>query len=497
MSKIKDHEDLIQNLKNFTFSPNEQYSDEEWEIVCKTVDLLKLLEAEFKLILSENNVTDHTEIAMSAEYALGENDNPSDLLLKLDLSLKHLLIDEFQDTSNTQYDLIEKLISGWETNDGRTLFIVGDPMQSIYGFRRAEVGLFIRARDEGIADIKLDSLTLNTNFRSLPSIVDWVNKTFSKIFPKTEDIAVGKIAYKPSAAARGQVFHHTFGVHMYDERPDPLQIIQQLQAEFIDDTIAILVKKRNDASEILKLLRINKINFEAIDIEKLSESRVILDLLALTRALLSPIDRIAWLSILRAPLCGLNLTDLHKIATYKYQTIFENICHVSELNLSEDGILKLKVFLPKIEDSLKNNMRPNFAKWVENTWLKITNEPLEKDAEIYFKLLEKNEYQDIWALEKELAKLYINETSGSNLKIMTIHSAKGLDFDHVIIPALEKGEQRDEQKLLLWQERARLHKGFDLLIAPIKAKSSKSSPTYEYFKNFAKPKIKPRAFGIC
>jgi len=52
--------------------------------------------------------------------------------------------------------LIEMLTAGWEEGDGRTLFVVGDPMQSIYQFREAEVGLFLRARDSGIGSVRLE-----------------------------------------------------------------------------------------------------------------------------------------------------------------------------------------------------------------------------------------------------------------------------------------------------------------------------------------------------
>ena len=70
----------------------------------------------------------------------------ADLLLAIDYRLSHLLIDEFQDTSKAQLALIGRLMEGWQPGDGRTLFAVGDPMQSIYRFRQAEVRLFIEAQ---------------------------------------------------------------------------------------------------------------------------------------------------------------------------------------------------------------------------------------------------------------------------------------------------------------------------------------------------------------
>ena len=138
-------------------------------------------------------------------HALGQVDAPEDLALALGHRIQHFLVDEFQDTSYTQFELIEKLTAGWEPGDGRTLFLVGDPMQSIYRFRQADVSLFLKARLEGIGAIRLEPLTLSVNFRSRPGIVEWVNRTFESILPARDDLESGAVAYSPSvpgAAAR-------------------------------------------------------------------------------------------------------------------------------------------------------------------------------------------------------------------------------------------------------------------------------------------------------
>jgi len=120
------------------------------------------------------------QVAHAAVHALGAADDPSELLLSLDARVSHILVDEFQDTSVSQWELLERLTSGWEAGDGRSVFLVGDPMQSIYRFREAEVGLFLHARHAGLGSVALESLTLTTNFRSQAGVVDWVNAFFRR-----------------------------------------------------------------------------------------------------------------------------------------------------------------------------------------------------------------------------------------------------------------------------------------------------------------------------
>ena len=90
----------------------------------------------------------------------------------MDSRIEHLLVDEFQDTSRAQFELLEQLTGGWQPDDGRTLFLVGDPMQSIYRFRQAEVGLFGEAEEKGIGGLPMARLQLRLNRRSRPAIVE-------------------------------------------------------------------------------------------------------------------------------------------------------------------------------------------------------------------------------------------------------------------------------------------------------------------------------------
>src|SRR5688572_11878813 len=148
--------------------PGERYTDEQWETLGAILELLPRAAAQLKVVFAERGETDFTEIAQGAVRALGTPDNPTDLLLALDTTIKHILVDEFQDTSYSQFELLERLTSGWERGDGRTLFLVGDPMQSIYRFREAKVALFLQAWEHGLgvtpanAGVQLERLKLST-----------------------------------------------------------------------------------------------------------------------------------------------------------------------------------------------------------------------------------------------------------------------------------------------------------------------------------------------
>ena len=144
--------------------PEPKYEEGQWQVLLALFELLPLAVAELRRLFGENGITDHNEVALSAGRALGSSDAPGDMALMLDYQIAHLLIDEMQDTSIAQYRLLWKLTAGWSPGDGRTIFCVGDPMQSIYRFRDAEVGEFLLAKERGIGAIPLESLTFRRNF---------------------------------------------------------------------------------------------------------------------------------------------------------------------------------------------------------------------------------------------------------------------------------------------------------------------------------------------
>src|SRR6185437_12208474 len=156
---------------------------------------------------------------------------------------------------------VEALTAGWEEGDGRTLFLVGDPMQSIYQFREAEVGLFLRARDAGIGSVRLEALRLTRNFRSVPGLIAWTNAAFTGLFPESDDLRDSAVAFTPSLAGREEtasgecVQLRLFpGDNRQAETAAITERIAALRASDPKSTVAILVAARTHATPIMMAL---------------------------------------------------------------------------------------------------------------------------------------------------------------------------------------------------------------------------------------------------
>ena len=509
--------------------PAATYSESQWQILGAIVRLLPHAVAALWSVFGQRGQCDFTEIAEAASRALGHDDAPTDLALALDYRISHLLVDEFQDTSFAQFELLEKLTRGWSDGDGRTLFLVGDPMQSIYRFREAEVSLFSRAWWDGVGGVRLNPLTLSVNFRSCPEVVSWANETFKTLMPANEDPTTGAVPHSASVAfAAGRHADDTgsrqSGVTLHPcwlrktttvaepHAPDVanqsdireacrvVNIIASNRIEKPDATIAILVRNRSHLREIVPALKAANIVFRAVDIDPLKTRPVVQDLLSLTRALMHLADRIAWLSVLRAPWCGLTLNDLAILTsgaatvdgalTPNTRTVWELLNDGScAAMMSDDGQDRVKGFCDALAPALELLRRVPLSEAVENTWLRLrgpaclADENDLNDAAMFLALLEAETQSqasggqliDLTALKRRMDRLFAGASeveSGADVppvQIMTIHKAKGLEFDTVIVPGLHRPPRRDDKKLIVWTEHPNPDTGArELLLAPIR-----------------------------
>ena len=513
IGKLEAAPGLAERLNALRCLPDPAYRDAEWEIMQALSEALRLAVGHLALVFQSAGKMDFAQVAISADFALGTSDSPTDLALSMDYRIQHIMIDEFQDTSITQFRLLEKMTMGWQPGDGRTFFAVGDPMQSIYGFREAEVGLFIKAWKQGLGQIELHPLALRVNFRSQKGIVDWLNDSFPMIMPRENDASVGAVAYYPAVPAVSEGPDTAVRIHPFippdreQEAQTVLDCIRKAQDEAPEGSIAILVRSRPHLETIIRHLKSSGVSFTAVEIESLKNRPVIQDLLSLSRALSHPCDRIAWLAVLRAPWCGLSLHDLHLLAGDAPKSTVVELLNDDERirRLSKEGRCRAlrcrDVLMPRILNLERRSLR----RMVEGAWLSLGGPACcfstadFEDAKTYLDFLDETvgmgTLNDIQAFESEAAALFArpDPEADQKLQVMTIHKAKGLEFDTVILPGLDKYPPAEPSRLLLWLERpgASQH---SLILAPIAESGRRSGKTYEYIRQFEKKK---RAYEDC
>jgi len=522
---IKGAEAAIARLR---LLPQAEHDEDSWQLIATLGLLLNMAVAELWLVFQAHGEVDFVEISQRSLQALEDDaGNPTDLALKIDYRVQHLLVDEFQDTSPTQIKLIRALTQGWMPGDGRTLFAVGDPMQSIYRFRKANVGLFLRVAQEGIGHVRLKSLKLWRNNRSCPPVVEWVNQAFAQVFPEADSVSRGAIHYRSFVATRKSEEGSGVYVHaMLDgqveldtddetelmesdvrqlEANQIIRIIQDTWADDANKKIAVLVRARSHLHVLVTEIRRNHpdLSFQAVEIEELANRQIVQDLLSLTNALHQRADRVHWLAILRAPWCGLKLADLHAlIAGDKYSTIPQLMHDEGRLRtMSEDGRQRLSHVRTVMDEAMAHHGRQSTSRWVHGVWLMLGGADClweagdVRDVQAFFERIAQLEAVGQFSTEQlalEVQKLYAapDAEADDRLQFMTIHKSKGLEFDTVILPGLDRKTGGNEQPLLLWEEVAVEGISHDaaetsLVVAPYIPKgrnqSSHASP-YDYLK---------------
>ncbi|MGC2401274.1 MAG: UvrD-helicase domain-containing protein, partial [Acidobacteriaceae bacterium] len=490
------------------------YSEEEWQILQHTLVILRYAVAELKLVFAEYRRVDFVELGLAArEVLLDEEGELSELAAEVAGRWRHLLVDEFQDTSRSQYELLTLLAGGWESAGQASCFLVGDPMQSIYMFRQAEVELFERTEryglGEGTAAVKLSQAQLRVNFRSHAGLVDRLNQIFTSVFASGAGQEEGEYqvpfvpstAYSPAIPGDAVHIWSFFKEYGGQTSPSPteaeanqvLSIIQKHWPKVCAEKakadgkfqIAVLVRARPHLERIIPKLRDAGIPFRAIEIEPLGDRQEVRDLTALTHALLHPMNRIAWLSVLRAPWCGLTLKDLHALCgndlkEYATEPVLRLLRERTAM-LSNDGQTRATRVHDVLETALRGKHRQvSLARWVERTWVTLggpecVDESGYENVRAYFSMLGeldpnaaglKERLDDLCAVPDPRA----SERCG--VQLMTIHKAKGLGFDVVIVPGLDRATATDKQELLRWLEQTRLvgkseREEHEFVVAPI------------------------------
>jgi ATP-dependent exoDNAse (exonuclease V) beta subunit len=517
IQSLSDVEGLQSALAAVRDLPPARYSDEDWRIVRACFTLLRHATAELQVAFAESGAVDFIEIAQIAQRILeGEDNLPSDAALDIADGIHHLLVDEFQDTSRRQHKLLAALVSAWPDTSNRTLFVVGDPMQSIYFFRDADAELFPRVQTLGLElpdaePLPLHFVQLESNFRTRPALVNQLNQAFEAVFGVSDGSNVQFSASQPARPATHAAEPH-FDLHLkfVPQLPratsgdhDSARLKQQAmerretalasqvaeivalirsrtdrmeQARASDNKhyrIAVLGRTRSALAPIAQALRDVSIPFRAVDLEQLADRPEVLDVLALARALMNREDRVAWLGVLRAPWCGLSLPDLHLLAGADDPEISRravpDLLRERASLLSPDGRVAVDRLLRASSDaSAFRTAMPQMSTgaWLEQVWRRLGGESCvdataRANLQLLWRCLDKlpGGEPDLNgpALQAALQKLTAQPDPAAEadygVHLMTIHKSKGLEFEVVIIPELQAGCGTTRGAMFSWLER--------------------------------------------
>lgn len=239
----------------------------------------------------------------------------SDVRRALQAKYRWIFVDEFQDTDPVQAEIMFHLSDG----GSGALYVVGDPKQSIYRFRRADIDIYnqVRARLGGPKGEGLVSLT--SNFRSVPSLCNWANRVFAEMFP--EQPSAWDPAFAPLAAVEtsdngGGLFKLTIASDHKDVPEDEAaSIARYIRSEVNAGRRAfgdflILTKKRKGLQTYVDALEALQIPVEVSGAGAFGESRQVQELSNVLQALADPQDGVALVGVLRGPLFGVSDPDL-------------------------------------------------------------------------------------------------------------------------------------------------------------------------------------------
>lgn len=424
------------------------------ELEDKVLDRLFDLSEEFYLVYSNQKKLkqklDFNDLEAGALEALQVEAVASYFRNKFDL----VLVDEFQDTNSVQREILEKIAR----DDWKNFFVVGDAKQSIYRFRAADVSVFQGLRAKAAESGAL--ITLFRNYRSRRELVTASNAISAHLFPREGAGKPFEALYAEAEAGRadgGQSEVHVYELtegssstarREFEAKLVAKKIKQEIALGVEPSEVAVLLRKITGNEAFLKALTEEKIPFRVGSSKGFYSQAIILDAIALLRALYFPSHAMAVFAVLRSPFVKAN-----------DQWIYEQISSGKEKNLF----------------SLLEEKQEKFREIKKKLTFQTLSETL-KEAFVLYPYDQREAYQleKLYAilegLEDEFPKLEIiervsqwagweNESEAQDdstmpepsgrgaVSVMTIHSSKGLEFDLTILPDLVSNLPSDSTSL--------------------------------------------------
>lgn len=421
--------------------------------VPEEIKAIRLIFTEYQRKLITNNLLDFNDLLIYTNKLLSSN---KEIRNKWQNRFSYILVDEFQDTNEIQFNILRMLINQKHKN----IFVVGDPDQSIYKWRGAYEWIFKDFREQ-FPEAKL--VILDTNYRSTKNILNGSNKLISNNFDRIKKNLI-------TNNEQGQLINYFYGDNQRDE------------GEFVSKKIIELVKNGAKYSDIAILYRsnylsrfcedalmINNIPYKIFGGIRFYQRKEIKDLIAYLKLMIGQ-DEISLKRIINVPTRGIGETTISKIDNYSAKT---GLCFFDCLNLQDQdwNWKQCNKFYQTIID-LRKEIKDKPVSEALNKIIELTNyDEYLKSLDLEDKRENINELINsikIMECSKELTiesyldeiSLYTDTSEQNNLKenfvsLMTVHVAKGLEFPIVflvgfsnnIFPPAKSTDYQEERRI--------------------------------------------------
>jgi ATP-dependent exoDNAse (exonuclease V) beta subunit len=354
-----------------------------------------------------------------------------DLFYRLDARVQHVLLDEFQDTSLPQWEALEPLLDGLllGSSDGRAAVVVADPKQSIYGWRGGEPLLVERVGER--YDLGADELSMS--WRSSEVVLDFVNQVFegvaeNRVFEKDDGggaAAEWRRAFAHHTAAKDLPGHVRVMTGPKDEGPGEdrprlcrraAELVRELRMQAPGRTIGVLTRKNSTVARIMLELRDLGIRASEEGGNPLTDSAAVAAVVSLLRLADHPGDRIARYHVASTP-----LGEAVGLVDHDDRAAAERTAHGLRRRLLEDGYGRtLDALAQRIAGACDARDRRRLGQLAElghrydaRATLRTTD---------FVSLVEGERVED---------------PTAADVRVMTVHQSKGLEFDVVVLPELD------------------------------------------------------------
>ena len=403
---------------------------------------------EYNERLVKSNSMDFDDLLMKTNELL--NNHP-DVLAKYQEKFKYILVDEYQDTNNSQYLIVKSLSDKYQN-----ICVVGDDAQSIYSFRGANINNIINFRND-YDDVEI--FRLEQNYRSTKNIVNAANSVIDHNKNKIDK----EVWTDNDFGDRIEISSNQSDI---GEARGFCQKLTSLNNTSFSD-IAILYRTNAQSRPIEDSLRLNKIPYQIFGGVSFYNRKEIKDVLAYLRVIINSSDEESLKRIINYPARGIGQVTINKIiiAAQKHNlTLYDTIKNHKELSIDFSGSVSIKlqnfielIDVLKIEnqklnafdltkevidkvriiDELKKDESPEGISRIENVQelLNGIRDFIEDQKEIVDSNDNLSEFLSTVSLSTDFD---LNNPEEDKVSLMTLHLSKGLEFRHVFIVGLEE-----------------------------------------------------------